>query len=376
MSAMTDRDRAERVAFLDVGAGYHELRASLDGAWRRVMEGGRYILGDELGAFESEWARYAGARHAVGVASGLDALTLTLRALGIGPGDEVLVPSNTFIATWLAVSRVGATPVPVEPDPATHLVSADAMRAAIGPRTAALLPVHLYGRPVDVVAMEKVAADAGLALVFDACQAHGARVGGRPVGAFGQASAWSFYPGKNLGAYGDGGAVTTNDEALAVRIRRLRNYGSERKHEHPERGENSRLDELQAALLRVKLASLDAWNERRAGHARHYDRALRGLGLGLPVRDEALQSAWHLYVVQCDARDTLRQALAERGVETLVHYPVPPHVQPAYADLGLAPDALPIARSLAERVLSLPCGPHLAEHERERVIDALTELLV
>jgi dTDP-4-amino-4,6-dideoxygalactose transaminase len=368
-----DTTEKPRVAFLDVGAAHRELDAELEAAFRRVMASGWYILGAEVEAFEREWAAASDARDCVGVGSGLDALILALRALGVGPGDEVLVPSNTYIATWLAVSAVGATPVPVEPDPSSYVVEPAAMRAAIGPRTAALLPVHLYGLPVDAAAMEELADDEGVALLFDAAQAHGARSGGKPVGAFGHASAWSFYPTKNLGALGDGGAVTTNDEALARRIRRLRNYGSETRYHNLERGVNSRLDELQAAFLRVKAAKLGAWNELRAAHAARYRDALRGSNVVTPRPFTGRESSWHLYVIQTAARDQLRGALANQGIETLIHYPVPPHLQPAYRDLGIARGQLPVAEELAARVLSLPCGPHLSPADQARVIEALTE---
>jgi dTDP-4-amino-4,6-dideoxygalactose transaminase len=374
MWVMNEPGHLPRVLFLDVGAAYREQRADLDAAYQRVMQSGHYVLGAEVEAFEHEWATRCGATHGVGVGSGLDALVLALRALDIGPGDEVLVPSNTYVATWLAVSAVGATPVPVEPDPSSHVVEAEAMRAALGPRTAALLPVHLYGMPVDAAAMQTLAADKSLALIFDAAQAHGARFDGQPLGSFGHASAWSFYPGKNLGAFGDGGAVTTNDPALARRIRRLRNYGSETRYHNLERGMNSRLDEVQAAFLRVKVDKLDEWNERRAAHATRYDEALHALGVVTPLRLNGRDSCWHAYVIQSDARGTVQAALAERGIDTLVHYPVAPHMQPAYEDLGIALGQLPVAERLAARVLSLPCGPHLSESEQARVIEALANV--
>jgi dTDP-4-amino-4,6-dideoxygalactose transaminase len=372
--ATTETPVAARVPFLDVGAGHRELAAELDGAYRRVVARGWFVLGAEVESFEREWAAACGARHAVGVGTGLDALVLALRALDVGPGHEVLVPSNTYVATWLAVSAVGATPVPVEPDPDTHVVAPAAMRAAIGPRTAALLPVHLYGLPVDASGMEALAAQAGLALLFDAAQAHGARAGGRPVGSFGHASAWSFYPSKNLGALGDGGAVTTDDEALARRLRRLRNYGSERRDHHLERGVNSRLDELQAAFLRAKAPKLGEWNARRAAVAARYDEALATTGVRTPRRPAERDSAHHLYVVAHAERDRLRAALAAEGIETQIHYPVPPHLQPAYRDLGIGAGRLPVAEGLAAEVLSLPCGPHLAPDEQERVIEAVARL--
>jgi dTDP-3-amino-3,4,6-trideoxy-alpha-D-glucose transaminase len=359
------------VPFLDLRAAASELADELDAAARRVLASGWYLLGPELEAFEQEWATYNGVAHAVGVGSGLDALTLTLRALDVGPGDEVIVPSHTFIATWLAVSSVGATVVPVEPDESTFVVSAEAVGAAIGPRTAAIVPVHLYGRPVDVAGICEVAGRAGVPVLFDAAQAHGASAAGRPIGSWGTASAFSFYPAKNLGALSDGGAVTTNDAALAARLRRLRSYGSDQKYVHVERGANSRLDELQAAMLRVKLARLDEWNARRRAVARRYHEALAATSIVLPRMNLAEESAWHLYVVRTAGRDDLQRSLRDAGVETLVHYPIPPHRQQAYADTPLSRVSLPVADRLASEVLSLPIGPHLSDAHVEAVITPL-----
>lgn len=363
-----------KVPFLDLRAAAAELADDLDAAARRVVTSGWYLLGPELEAFEHEWARANGAAHAVGVGSGLDALALTLRALDVGPGDEVVVPSHTFIATWLAVTAVGATVVPVEPDPSTFVVTPEAVRAALGPRTAAVVPVHLYGRPVDVVGITEVADRVGVPVLFDAAQAHGATAAGRPIGSWGAASAFSFYAAKNLGALADGGAVTTNDADLAARLRRLRSYGSEQKYVHVERGVNSRLDELQAALLRVKLAHLDEWNERRRLVARRYHEALADTALARPPMDAVDESAWHLYVVRSPERDDVQQVLRAAGVETLIHYPIPPHRQGAYADQPVSRMTFPVAERLAAEVLSLPIGPHLRDDQVAAVIDAVSAL--
>jgi dTDP-4-amino-4,6-dideoxygalactose transaminase len=357
---------AVRVPFLDVGAGYRELREEIDAAQRRVMASGVYVLGEEVEAFEREYAQFVGARHAVGVASGLDALSLALRALDVGAGHEVIVPSNTYIATWLAVTAVGATPVPVEPDPETMLVDAAGVARAIGPRTRAILPVHLYGLPVDVAALRRF----GLPIVEDAAQAHGAARDGRRVGSLGTITAFSFYPGKNLGAYGDGGAVTTDDPELAERVRLLRNYGSRTKYVNEVYGVNSRLDPIQAAVLRVKLPRLVEWNARRAAVAATYDAALDGRpGLRVPGIGAAARPAWHLYPVRSARRDALAVHLADAGVQTLVHYPIPPHRSGPYAG---ARWTLPVADRLADELLSLPIGPHLTVAQRDHVAAAVS----
>ena len=365
------------VPFLDLHAGYRELRDELDGAWRRVMDSGRYILGAELEAFEAEFARYCGVRQCVGVASGLDALALALRAAGIGPGDEVIVPAHTFIATWLAVSQTGATPVAVEPDPGTFVITAEAAAAAITPRTAAIVPVHLYGQTADMDALAALATRHHLFLLEDAAQAHGARCRGRRTGGLGSAGAFSFYPGKNLGAYGDGGAITCDDPALAERLRRLRNYGSSRKYHHEEPGVNSRLDEVQAALLRVRLGHLDAWNARRAAVAARYCAELAGWGerLILPAVAGWAEPVWHLFVVRHPERDRLAAGLDRAGVASLIHYPLPPYRQPAYAGPAVAPAAGTVSDQLAASVLSLPIGPHLEPSAVDAVIAAVTRCL-
>jgi len=346
------------IPFLDLRAAYLELKPQIDTAVARVLDSGCYILGPEVEAFEAEWATYCEADYAVGLANGLDALTLALRALGIGPGDEVIVPSNTFIATWLAVSGVGALPVPVEPDPATYNLDPARIEAAITPRTRALLPVHLYGQPADMDPILDIARRRGLRVIEDAAQAHGARYKGRRIGAHGDLVCWSFYPGKNLGALGDGGAVTTNDAALAARVALLRNYGSRQKYVNEEEGVNSRLDPVQAAVLRVKLKVLDEWTDRRCAIAAAYTQGLAGSGLVLPHVPNWAEPAWHLYVVRSSRRDALQARLTEVGVGTLIHYPIPPHMQAAYNKLGIGPESLPLARDLAQEVLSLPIGPH------------------
>lgn len=358
------------VRFLDLDAAHTELGAELQRAAGRVLASGRYLLGPELERLEAAFAAEVGAAHCVGVGSGLDALTLALAARGVGPGDEVVVPGHTFIATWLAVTRVGAVPVPVEPLPDGFNLDPDAVAAAIGPRTTAIVPVHLYGEPAPLQRLIGLAQRHGLALVDDAAQAHGARLHGSPVGALCDATAWSFYPGKNLGALGDGGAVTTDDAELAARLRRLRNYGSEEKYVHVEPGINSRLDELQAALLSCKLERLAEWNVRRQAVAARYGRLLADLPLRLPAdrsAEEGTRHVFHLYVVRCEERDALRDWLSRSGIETGIHYPIPCHRQGAYARTAVAGAELPRCDALADEVLSLPIGPHLSPDDVARV---------
>jgi dTDP-4-amino-4,6-dideoxygalactose transaminase len=362
------------IPFLDMKAPYQELRTDLDAAWHRVMESGWYVLGREVEAFEAEFAAFTGTAQAIGVANGLDALHLALRACRIGPGDEVVVPSHTFIATWLAVSQAGAVPVPVETDPATYTLDPARIAAAITPRTKAIMPVHLYGQPADMDAINAIARQHGLKVIEDAAQSQGALYRGRHCGSLGDAAATSFYPGKNLGCLGDGGAVTTADPEIARGVRMLRNYGSVVKYQHEEAGFNSRLDELQAALLRVKLVRLDAWNRRRRELVALYLQGLAGIPeLTLPVVPAWAEPVWHLFVVRHPRRDALQKHLASRGIGTLIHYPVPPHLSGAYASLGFKKGSLPIAEAAAATVLSLPIGPHLRRDEAERVIAAVRE---
>lgn len=348
------------IPFLDFGAMHAELRTRLDAAYARVVDSNWLILGRELEAFEREFANYCGARHCIGVANGLDALFITLKAMGIGAGDEVIVPSNTYIATWLAVSYAGATPVPVEPDPRTYNIDPALIEAAITPATRAILPVHLYGQPADMDPIMDIARRNGLKVVEDAAQAHGANYKGRRTGSLGDAAGFSFYPGKNLGALGDGGAVVTNDDDLADHLRMLRNYGSRIKYHNEIKGFNSRLDELQAAFLREKLVVLDDWNNRRRETAAHYLTALRDSGLTLPYVPDWADPVWHLFVVRCSDRDTLQKRLVAAEIGSMVHYPIPPHLQKAYAELGLPRGSLPISEAIHDGVLSLPMGPHLS----------------
>lgn len=344
-------------------------RAAIQAALTRVLDSGWYVLGEEVEAFEREFAAYCGTTHCIAVANGLDALHLILRGYGIGPGDEVIVPSNTFIATWLAVTQAGATPVPVDPDARTHNIDPQRIAAAITPRTRAILPVHLYGQPADMDPILEIADRHGLRVVEDAAQAHGARYQGRRAGSLGDAAGFSFYPGKNLGALGDGGAITTSDDALAARLRQLRNYGSSIKYRHEVAGFNSRLDELQAAVLRAKLPYLDAENSARRACAAEYLRALQGAPLGLPQVLPGAEPVWHLFVVCSTRRDALQAGLRERGIGTLVHYPLACHRQGAYA--GQAWPPLPLAERLQHEVLSLPIAPYLQAHDVRSVADAV-----
>ena len=363
------------IPFLDVKSAYTELAAQIDEAVRRVMASGWYVLGAEVESFERGFATWVGARHGVGTANGLDAIALALRAVGVGPGDEVIVPSHTYIATWLAVTMAGATLVPVEPDPLTNNLDPSRVEAAITPRTRALLPVHLYGQPADMLALGEIAKRRDLRLVEDAAQAHGAAIAGTRIGHHGDAVAWSFYPGKNLGAVGDGGAVTTDDPDIARRIAMLRNYGSATKYVHEMQGVNSRLDPIQAAVLGVKLPHLAEWNARRADIAAIYADGLAGTPLVLPAAAPGTTHAWHLYVVKHPRRDELQRALRERGVETLIHYPVAPFRQGAYEHMKGDASRYPLADRFAAQVLSLPMGPHLAEADARTIVAAVRDSL-
>jgi dTDP-4-amino-4,6-dideoxygalactose transaminase len=365
-----------RVPFLDLQPAYRELQSELDAVVERVLASGRYILGPELEAFEKEFAAFCDAQHCLGVANGLDALHLILRAMEIGPGDEVIVPANTYIATWLAVTYAGARPVPVEPDERTYNLDPSRLEAVITSRTRAIIAVHLYGQPADVEAIKRIALPYGIKVIEDAAQAHGARYKGRRVGGLADAAAFSFYPGKNLGALGDAGAVVTNDAALADRIAVLRNYGSRVKYDHEEKGFNSRLDEMQAALLRTKLSKLSEWNERRRLLAAYYLQTLEGVpDLRLPFVPAFADPVWHLFVVRHPDRDGLQKLLNDAGVGTLIHYPSPPHLQRAYADLGFQSMSLPISERMAREVLSLPMGPHVSPEQAEYVVSRIWSFL-
>jgi dTDP-4-amino-4,6-dideoxygalactose transaminase len=362
-----------RVPFLDVGATYVELKEELDAAVSRVLSSGWYLLGAEIAAFEEEFAAHVGVKHCIGVGNGLDALHLALRAMNVGSGDEVIVPSNTYIATWLAVSYAGATPVPVEPDLRTYNLDPALIEAAITPRTRAILPVHLYGQPANMDPICEIAQRYGLWVLEDAAQAQGARYRGRRVGGIGHAAGWSFYPAKNLGAFGDAGAITTNDDGLADRLRELRNYGSKVKYVNEERGFNSRLDEIQAAVLRVKLRHLDAWNERRRRIAAQYLDLLHQTDLVLPWVETWADPVWHLFVVRGQQRDHLMRRLQEAGIGVQIHYPIPPHLQAAYRDLDRPRGSFPVAEMIHQEALSLPIGPHLDEAQAASVVATLKE---
>ncbi len=362
------------VPFLDVSASIAEMRGDLDAALARVLDSGRFVLGPEVEAFERAFAPIAGCAHAVGVGNGLDALAIALEAAGVGPGDEVIVPAHTFIATWLAVGMVGAVPVPAEPAAGGFQVTLETVLAAVTARTRAIIVVHLYGEPVEIEPIAAFARRRGLALIEDAAQAHGAKRNGAAVGSFGDAAAFSFYPTKNLGAFGDGGCVTTNDGELAAELRLLRNCGATANYEHVVRGFNSRLDPLQAAILRWKLGRLDAWNERRSALAAIYLAELADArGLTLPAVRPWATPVWHAFpvCVHDGLRDALQRALLDDGVETNVHYRVPIHRQPCYAGEGWRLGAFPASKQRAEMLLSLPLDPFHTDDEILRVSAAV-----
>lgn len=364
----------KKIPFFDMKSSYQELKDELDASYLRVMESGWYILGGEVDAFEQEFAAYTGVEHCIGVGNGLEALQLILMAWGIGPGDEVIVPANTYIASWLAVSYTGATPIPVEPDPATYNIDPERIEEAITPRTKAIMPVHLYGQPVEMETIWRTAERHGLKIIEDAAQAHGGRYRDRMAGNLGDAAGFSFYPTKNLGALGDAGAVVTNDDALADKVRVLRNYGSRKKYYNEVRGHNSRLDPLQAAFLRVKLGHLDEWNRHRKQIATRYLDGLRDFpDLSLPHVPPDVLPAWHVFIVSHPERDRLQEYLGEHGVGTLIHYPVPPHLSEAYQDLGYHAGDFPITEKMANTILSIPMGPHLSMEDADYVIEKIRE---
>jgi dTDP-4-amino-4,6-dideoxygalactose transaminase len=361
-----------RVPYLDLVAENAERRAQLDAAYARVMDAGQFILGNECETFEAEFAEYCGVRHCAGTANGLEALELILRAMNIGVGDEVIVPGNTYIATWLAVTHTGARPVPVEPDACTYNIDVRRVEAAITCHTKAIMPVHLYGQPADMDSLSDIAHVHGLKIIEDAAQAHGARCRGVRVGGLGDAAGFSFYPTKNLGALGDGGAVLTNDTGLAERVRVLRNYGSRVRYVHEVAGYNSRLDELQAAFLRVGLLGLDQRNGRRREIAALYGRELAGHPtIVAPAVPNWAEPAWHIYAVQVSNRSRVQEILTARGIGSIVHYPIPPHRSGAYTSQGFRAGQLPISEALADRVLSLPMGAAMIDESVVAVADEL-----
>ena len=364
------------VPFFDIGPTHAAIAGALDAVWRATLESRQFILGERVAAFESEFAAYCMADHGIGVANGLDALTLILEGLGIGAGDEVIVPAHTFIATWLGVTRAGARPIPVDCLDGTGNIDPALVPAAITSRTKALIAVHLYGVPAEMAPLQELAAKHNFNLIEDAAQAHGARYRGQKTGSLGIAAGFSFYPTKNLGALGDGGAVVTNDSALAKRIRLIRNYGSEQKYEHQIAGCNSRLDELQAAILSVKLRGLDDLNAVRRRIAARYMSALSGVpGLDLPAVTDGAEPVWHLFPIRVAARDRLAEALTAAGVQTMVHYPVPPHLQPAYAARSYRAGQFPVAEIIARTTLSLPIWPGLSDAQIDHVCDAIRQLV-
>lgn len=356
----------------DPHAGYVAHRAEIDAAITRVLESGRYILGPEVAAFERELAAYVGVAHGIGVGSGTEALHLALRACGIGPGDEVITVAHTAVATVAAIELAGATPVFADIDPGTYTLDPERLEAAIGPRTKAVIAVHLYGHPADLAPLAEIAKRRGLRLVEDCAQAHGARYRGRVVGSYGDIAAFSFYPTKNLGAIGDGGLVATADAGLAERARLLREYGWAERYVSDVPGWNTRLDELQAAILRVKLRHLDDDNAARSRIATLYRTLLEGADLVLPIERAGARHAYHLFVARSARRDALLAHLERLGVRALVHYPVPVHLQPAYRDRLRGRDALPETEAAALHVLSLPMYPELAEQDVRRVADAVS----
>jgi dTDP-4-amino-4,6-dideoxygalactose transaminase len=367
-----------RVPFVDLKAQYRTIANEIDSAIAGVVQRTDFILGEEVAAFESDFADFIGVKHAVGVGSGLAALELALRAYGIGAGDEVITTANTYVATVLAIKAVGARPILVDVDPLTYNMDPTAFSAAITPRTRAVIPVHLYGQPADLDRICAIAQRHNLLLIEDAAQAHGARYKGKRAGSFGHAAGFSFYPGKNLGAYGDGGTVVTNDGAVAEKLRQLRNYGQRVKYYHDVYGTNSRLDTIQAAILRVKLRHLDGWNAARRAHADAYRRLLAGHDLGLPGTAEGVEHVYHLYVVRSEGRDQLQAALSSRGVSTGIHYPVPIHLLKACADLEYPQGTFPVTEGAAKTILSLPMFAELTDeliqYVGEGVEDALSQL--
>jgi dTDP-4-amino-4,6-dideoxygalactose transaminase len=361
------------VPFLTLGPSICEIREELDAAYDRVLASGQFILGPELSVFEADFAALAGTAHAVGTGNGCESLTLILRGLDIGPGDEVIVPCHTFIGTWLPVSEVGATPVPVDVDPETYNLTAAKLAPAISDRTRAIIAVHLYGQPCDCDPIVELCKEHGVWLLEDAAQAHGALYRGRPVGSIGFAAAFSFYPTKGLGAFGDGGAVTTDDADLARRVRRLRNYGSEETYRFEERGLNSRLDELQAAFLSEKLKRLRNWNESRRRVAARYGRNLAGLPVICPAVPQWAEAVWHQYVIRTEARDELQRHLADAGIGTGIHYPIPPHLQRAYTAEDLITHDVSVSEALARELLSLPIWPQITDGEIDEVCASIKD---
>ena len=364
-----------KVPFLDLKASYLELKEELDEAYDRVMNSGQFILGEECRAFEKEFAKYCGAKHCIGVGNGLDALHLILKGYDIGPGDEVIVPANTYIATWLAISYTGAIPIPIEPIENTYNINPELIERAITKKTKAILPVHLYGQPAEMNYIVEIADKHDLRVIEDAAQAHGGKYRNKRVGSLGDAAGFSFYPSKNLGAFGDAGAITTSDDELADKVRLLRNYGSRMKYQNETRGFNSRLDEIQATFLRVKLSKLDQWNQRRKKIAIRYLHELRNANrLTLPDITEGANHVWHIFAVRHSKRDEVMKYLQKEGIGILIHYPIPPHLSDAFRDMGLKTSDYPITEKIANTVLSLPMGSHLSLKQQDFVISKMMRI--
>jgi len=361
-----------KIPFLDLYKINASYRDELVASFERVLDSGWYVLGDEVSSFEASFAAFCGVDHCVGTGNGLEAMHLTLKAWGVGPGDEVIVPANTYVATWLAVSYTGATIVPVEPDETTFNINPRLIETAITSKTRAIIAVHLYGQPADMLPIMELALRHNLKVLEDAAQAHGSTYMGNRVGSLGHAAAFSFYPGKNLGCLGDGGSVTTNDASLADKVRELRNYGSTRKYFNNSKGYNSRLDEIQAAFLSSKLPFLDRDNEKRALIANYYIENMQDVqGISLPKMVDSFSHVWHLFVIRTPFRENLRNKLEKRGVQTLIHYPKPPHLQDAYLDMGYLPGQFPITELIHKEVLSLPIGPTMTLEEASYVVQSI-----
>lgn len=369
-----------RVPWIDLNASYMSMRDEIDSAYSQVMNASNFILGSKVQEFEKSFAGYCGVKHCIGVGNGLDAMFLSLASLGIGEGDEVIVPANTYIATWLAVSRTGATPVPVEPEERSQNIDPALTERVISRKTKAIMMVDLYGRPAEAGELRKIADKHGIKLLEDAAQSHGATYHGKRTGSYADFGCFSFYPTKNLGAFGDGGAVTTNDDGAAKLIRELANYGAARKDVHAVKGFNSRLDELQAAFLSAKLPHLDSWNSMRRAIAGRYSSGLAGMEaegrIVLPAEDDQISSCWHSYTIRSKKRNELQMALEKAGVGTLVHYPTPPHLQEAYLSLSYGRGAFPLSERLADEVLCLPMFPEMTHEQADYVIDQVKKAVM
>ena len=365
----------KNISFLDLLQINLNHQDEIQSAMNHVLHSGWYILGEQVSAFEKEFASYCNAKHCIGVGNGLDALHLILRALKIKEGDEVIVPANTYIATWLAVTYAGATPIPVEPDSITYNIDPNLIERALTSKTRAILPVHLYGQTSDMDSINDIANRHDLYVIEDAAQAHGAKYKGKIAGSLGHAAGFSFYPGKNLGALGDAGAVVTNDDQIAEQVRLIRNYGSRVKYKNEIQGLNSRLDELQAAILRVKLKYLDEENKLRQKWASFYKNNINNENITLPDESNSMKHVWHLFIIRHSNRESLQNFLKEKGIGTLIHYPIPPHLSDAYNSFYSQEGEFPLTEKLANEILSLPMGPHLNESDVKYICDIINSFI-